>query len=144
MRLQTLSVNIWSFQALALIYTTPDLLNPDNTTDSEFDKIWGQYSTVPLFLILILFPLVNLKSATFFTKFNALGILRSVSNEEINCLSQEPSPSCSSSPLSCSGAMNGELTSTSLIKHPRSTFRLSSQLFLVLPVGSTTANTLIK
>ena len=85
MRLQTLSVNIWSFQALALIYTTPDLLNPDNTTDSEFDKIWGQYSTVPLFLILILFPLVNLKSATFFTKFNALGIPRSVSNEEINC-----------------------------------------------------------
>ena len=28
---------------------------------------------MPLFLVLILFPLVNLKSATFFTKFNALG-----------------------------------------------------------------------
>lgn len=28
---------------------------------------------VPLFLVLIVFPLINLKSATFFTKFNSLG-----------------------------------------------------------------------
>ena len=44
---------------------------PDD--DSSFDRIWDQYSTVPLFLIIIMFPLINLKSATFFTKFNALG-----------------------------------------------------------------------
>jgi hypothetical protein len=37
------------------------------------DLVWGQFTTVPLFLILFLFPLINLKSATFFTKFNALG-----------------------------------------------------------------------
>jgi sodium-coupled neutral amino acid transporter 9 len=37
------------------------------------ELLWGQFTTVPLFLILFLFPLVNLKSATFFTKFNALG-----------------------------------------------------------------------
>ena len=37
------------------------------------EAVWGQFTTVPLFLILFLFPLVNLKSATFFTKFNALG-----------------------------------------------------------------------
>jgi len=53
--------------------TTDTFELPNSATESEFDKIWGQYSTVPLFLILILFPLVNLKSATFFTKFNALG-----------------------------------------------------------------------
>ncbi|XP_023336957.1 sodium-coupled neutral amino acid transporter 9 [Eurytemora carolleeae] len=37
------------------------------------EDIWGQFTTVPLFLILFLFPLVNLRSATFFTKFNSLG-----------------------------------------------------------------------
>jgi len=40
---------------------------------STFDEIWGQFSTVPLFLIILMFPLINLKSASFFTKFNALG-----------------------------------------------------------------------
>ena len=44
-----------------------------NSTTSGFDTIWGQFTTVPLFLILIVFPLINLKSATFFTRFNALG-----------------------------------------------------------------------
>ena len=46
---------------------------PLNSTTSKFDTIWGQFTTVPLFLILIVFPLINLKSATFFTRFNALG-----------------------------------------------------------------------
>jgi len=46
---------------------------PLNSTTSNFDTIWGQFTTVPLFLILIVFPLVNLKSAAFFTRFNALG-----------------------------------------------------------------------
>ena len=45
----------------------------NSTSESNFDKIWDQFSTVPLFLIIIMFPLINLKSATFFTKFNALG-----------------------------------------------------------------------
>ena len=49
-----------------------DSLLLDSTT-SKFDTIWGQFTTVPLFLILIVFPLINLKSATFFTRFNALG-----------------------------------------------------------------------
>ena len=74
MRQQTLLVNIWSFFSInSDLYDLLELENNHNTSDSEFDKIWGQFSTVPLFLILILFPLVNLKSATFFTKFNALG-----------------------------------------------------------------------
>lgn len=44
-----------------------------NSTTSGFDEIWDQFSTVPLFLILVVFPLINLRSATFFTRFNALG-----------------------------------------------------------------------
>ena len=39
----------------------------------EFDKVWNVHYTVPFFLILVLGPLVNFKSPTFFTKFNALG-----------------------------------------------------------------------
>jgi len=47
--------------------------NPNGTDSSYFDMIWGQFTTVPLFLVVIVFPLINLKSATFFTKFNSLG-----------------------------------------------------------------------
>lgn len=46
----------------------------DNVSESLYEQIWNQYTTVPLFLILIIGPLVNFKSATFFTKFNSLGL----------------------------------------------------------------------
>jgi len=48
-------------------------ISPSNSSSSGFDKIWGQFTTVPLFLVILVFPMINLKSATFFTKFNALG-----------------------------------------------------------------------
>ena len=51
----------------------PDEKTSDTVLASSFETIWGQFSTVPFFLILIVFPLINLKSATFFTKFNSLG-----------------------------------------------------------------------
>ena len=53
------------------LFATDSLLL-DSTT-SKFDTIWGQFTTVPLFLIIIVFPLVNMESPSFFTKFNALG-----------------------------------------------------------------------
>ncbi|KAI9556718.1 hypothetical protein GHT06_016509 [Daphnia sinensis] len=40
---------------------------------STFDKIWNLDLTVPIYMALLLLPLICLKSATFFTKFNALG-----------------------------------------------------------------------
>ncbi|KAI0230446.1 Sodium-coupled neutral amino acid transporter 9 [Lamellibrachia satsuma] len=43
------------------------------TSESVFATIWSQTLTVPFFLLLVLGPLVNFKSPTFFTKFNALG-----------------------------------------------------------------------
>nr|XP_006813416.1 PREDICTED: putative sodium-coupled neutral amino acid transporter 9-like [Saccoglossus kowalevskii] len=48
-----------------------------NTTESEtlFFEMWQQTLTVPFFLVLILFPLINFKSPTFFTKFNSVGTL---------------------------------------------------------------------
>jgi len=39
-----------------------------------FGRVWKQYLTVPLLLVVVLFPLINFKSPTFFTKLNALGM----------------------------------------------------------------------
>ncbi|XP_033637139.1 sodium-coupled neutral amino acid transporter 9-like isoform X2 [Asterias rubens] len=44
-------------------------------TETMFDRVWSKTHTVPLFLCLLILPLVNFKSPTFFTKFNALGTL---------------------------------------------------------------------
>ncbi|VEN33682.1 unnamed protein product [Callosobruchus maculatus] len=40
---------------------------------SGFYNIWDLYSTVPVILAVIMFPILNFKSPTFFTKFNSLG-----------------------------------------------------------------------
>jgi len=40
---------------------------------STFDDFWDLQKTCPFWLLLLIFPLINLKSATFFTKFNVLG-----------------------------------------------------------------------
>ncbi|XP_074640915.1 neutral amino acid transporter 9-like isoform X2 [Tubulanus polymorphus] len=42
---------------------------------SIFHKVWDQVKTVPFFLIAAVFPLINFKSPTFFTKFNSLGTI---------------------------------------------------------------------
>jgi len=41
--------------------------------DVLFHHIWHQTHTVPFFLLFLLAPIINFKSPTFFTKFNALG-----------------------------------------------------------------------
>lgn len=45
------------------------------TLHTGFFKYWDKQETVPFFLVIIVFPLINIKSPTFFTKFNALGTL---------------------------------------------------------------------
>jgi sodium-coupled neutral amino acid transporter 9 len=45
----------------------------DTVPTSFFHKIWVEERTVPFFLIIMLGPIVNFRSPTFFTKFNALG-----------------------------------------------------------------------
>ncbi|XP_077981323.1 neutral amino acid transporter 9-like [Glandiceps talaboti] len=45
----------------------------NGTEESVFNKVWQQTLSVPFFLVIILGPLLNFKSPTFFTKFNALG-----------------------------------------------------------------------
>ncbi|PIC34182.1 hypothetical protein B9Z55_013913 [Caenorhabditis nigoni] len=41
----------------------------------SFDKFWTLRGTVPIYLAVALFPLMNFKSPTFFTKFNVLGTI---------------------------------------------------------------------
>ena len=43
------------------------------SSDATYHAIWNLHTTAPLFLIIILFPLISLKSPTFFTKFTAFG-----------------------------------------------------------------------
>ncbi|XP_024941981.1 sodium-coupled neutral amino acid transporter 9 [Cephus cinctus] len=56
-----------------------DVHNVSNTeivVDRSYDNlgpIWDLYRTVPIFLALLIFPLLNFNSTTFFTKFNSLG-----------------------------------------------------------------------
>ena len=56
---------------LILLSATSSHLTDD--IHSTFNTVWNQTKTVPLFLCILIFPLINFKSPTFFTKFNALG-----------------------------------------------------------------------
>ncbi|XP_067940782.1 neutral amino acid transporter 9-like [Watersipora subatra] len=48
---------------------------PPNPSDVTFHNVWDLQKTVPFFLLVILVPLINFKSPTFLTKFNALGTI---------------------------------------------------------------------
>lgn len=50
---------------------------PPNVTDLSGGQFswWSQQGSVPFYLVLILFPLCCLKSATFLSKFNSLGVV---------------------------------------------------------------------
>ncbi len=54
--------------------TTP--APPSN--DGAFHTWWNQYLTVPIWVLFLIFPLISIRSPTFFTKFTALGKLSSV------------------------------------------------------------------
>ncbi|EGD82433.1 hypothetical protein PTSG_11963 [Salpingoeca rosetta] len=60
----------------SFLYTSVDYFHaPGNHTD---EGTWGDYwntSYVPLYLVIIVFPLLNFKSLSFFTRFNSLGIV---------------------------------------------------------------------
>ncbi|KAF8373924.1 hypothetical protein PRIPAC_80353 [Pristionchus pacificus] len=43
------------------------------TSKWDFDSLWQLQLTVPIYLFVLCFPLLNFKSPTFFTKFNVLG-----------------------------------------------------------------------
>ncbi|XP_046629960.1 sodium-coupled neutral amino acid transporter 9-like [Neodiprion virginianus] len=52
------------------------LYNDSNLHDHSYDNmgpLWDLYKTVPIVLAILIFPLLNFSSATFFMKFNSLG-----------------------------------------------------------------------
>ncbi|XP_031330610.1 sodium-coupled neutral amino acid transporter 9 homolog [Photinus pyralis] len=51
------------------------VVDPLDSKAEGFDRIWDIYSTTPVILAVLMFPLLNFKSPTFFTKFNSLGTL---------------------------------------------------------------------
>uniref|UniRef100_A0A914EHN2 Amino acid transporter transmembrane domain-containing protein n=1 Tax=Acrobeloides nanus TaxID=290746 RepID=A0A914EHN2_9BILA len=60
-----------------LFYAEEGLMMPDWPEESlesssffNFKNLWKLQGTVPIYLLLLTFPLMNLKSPTFFTKFN--------------------------------------------------------------------------
>lgn len=62
-----------------LVCTSPDLcqqvkLEGGRTTYKYSTPYWND-TMIPLYLILLLFPMLNLKSITFFTKLNSLGVI---------------------------------------------------------------------
>jgi sodium-coupled neutral amino acid transporter 9 len=55
-----------------------DAANTTHYSDSPqltpiYNKVWGLTTTVPIFIVVIIGPLINFRSVTFFTKFNSLG-----------------------------------------------------------------------
>lgn len=55
------------------VLDTPFFYNGTNTTDDRIQDILESKYTMPLVLVFLLFPVINLKSPSFFFKFNALG-----------------------------------------------------------------------
>ncbi|XP_036756227.2 neutral amino acid transporter 9 isoform X2 [Manis pentadactyla] len=49
------------------------IFSTNNTGLQQFEKWWNKFNTVPLYLIVLLLPLLNFKSPSFFSKFNVLG-----------------------------------------------------------------------
>ncbi|XP_062870210.1 neutral amino acid transporter 9 [Trichomycterus rosablanca] len=47
----------------------------DNSTDTLFDHWWSKTNTIPLYLIVLLLPLLNFRSASFFARFTFLGTI---------------------------------------------------------------------
>ncbi|XP_043678253.1 sodium-coupled neutral amino acid transporter 9-like isoform X1 [Vespula pensylvanica] len=55
------------------IYNGSDIIMAQERTFDALGPAWDLHKTVPAFLAIIIFPLLNFNSTTFFTKFNSLG-----------------------------------------------------------------------
>lgn len=58
-----------------LFGTNNSALLPDPGAIPYESPYWGLRTTVPIYVAIIVFPILNFKNATFFTKFNTLGTL---------------------------------------------------------------------
>lgn len=63
-------------------HSADEYMTYGNNTEDVFDQWWHKTKTVPLYLIILLLPLLNFKSASFFARFTFLG--------KFNCLLFSP------------------------------------------------------
>ncbi|XP_063895360.1 sodium-coupled neutral amino acid transporter 9 homolog [Helicoverpa armigera] len=63
---------IYNTSLLCPRHVNESLLIAEPEADSAY---WGLHTTVPIYVALIVFPLLNFKNVSFFTKFNSLGTL---------------------------------------------------------------------
>uniref|UniRef100_A0A0N5BL15 Sodium-coupled neutral amino acid transporter 9 homolog n=1 Tax=Strongyloides papillosus TaxID=174720 RepID=A0A0N5BL15_STREA len=57
------------------LYVKDKSLSDEGESFFSYDNLWSLQGTVPIILFFIIFPLMNFKSPTFFTKFNMLGTI---------------------------------------------------------------------
>lgn len=62
-----------SFSVVCPKMEVPTNRSSDGYDSSLFQEVWNLEYTVPIFLVFLISPLLNFKSATFFTKFNSFG-----------------------------------------------------------------------
>ena len=60
-------------------YCAADGTSEATEPKTDFYHYWNKQKTVPFFLVIIIFPLMNIKSPTFFTKFNVVGMFFMIS-----------------------------------------------------------------
>ena len=69
---------MWNTDEVLCLNGAKSYRNSSNGLDSRvpttFDAWWSD-KTVPIYLIFIFLPILNLKDAVFFTKFNSLGTI---------------------------------------------------------------------
>lgn len=70
----TTSLYYYTISVVCEVSENASSLNTSQTSPL-YNEVWNQGKTVPFFLLIILVPLLNFKSPTFFTKFNSLGEL---------------------------------------------------------------------
>lgn len=57
------------------VFNTTGEEKPSDRSYDNLGPVWDLYKTVPIFLAVIIFPILNFNTTTFFTKFNSLGKL---------------------------------------------------------------------
>lgn len=70
--LNSANTTIYNTSLLCPRHLNESLLIAEPEADSAY---WGLHTTVPIYVALIVFPLLNFKNVSFFTKFNSLGTL---------------------------------------------------------------------
>ncbi|XP_022119364.2 sodium-coupled neutral amino acid transporter 9 homolog isoform X1 [Pieris rapae] len=68
-------VNATSHNSSVLLCPKHELIPRSASEAHDPSPFWGLHTTVPIYVAVLVFPLLNFRNVTFFTKFNSLGTL---------------------------------------------------------------------